>query len=292
MNASSSIDLNGKNQTVAGLGGSGTGARIRNDSDSADSILTLSGLTANYNFLGGIIDGDNGRKTSLVMNDSSGFTQTLTGASAYSGNTTVSSGTLILAAANPSNESSTVTIAETGATLALNFDGTDTVDKLFIGTTQMPAGTYGPSATNIPQITSTGTGTLIVTSGPSSSGFDSWKSVNGATGGINDDHDNDGVTNGIEYFLGGPNGNTTGFTPLPGVTNTVGTLSVTWNKGNGYTGTYDTHFYVETSDTLTGAWTKETLGGGNITNESGFVKYTFPSPLGTRKFARLKVTGP
>jgi hypothetical protein len=35
------------------------------------------------------------------------------------------------------------------------------------------------------------------------------------------------VDNGTEYFLVGPSGLTTGFTPLPGVTNTLGTLSVT-----------------------------------------------------------------
>jgi hypothetical protein len=98
------------------------------------------------------------------------------------------------------------------------------------------------------------------------------------------------VKNGIEYFLGGPSGNTTGFTALPGVDGN--TLSITWNKGSGYTGTYGTDFVVETSETLTGTWIPETLPGGNITDDPGFVKFTFPSPLGTRKFARLVVTGP
>jgi fibronectin-binding autotransporter adhesin len=286
------LDLNGHNQTAAGLDGTNAASRIRNDSADADSILTLAGLTADRNFVGGIVDGTNGRKVSLVMNDSSGFTQTLGGANTYSGDTTVLAGTLILAAANPGNESSTVTIAESGATLALNFAGTDTVDKLFIGATQMPAGEYGPSATNILQITSTGTGTLTVTSGPSSGGFDSWQATNGTTGGLADDHDNDGVPNGIEYFLGGPNGNTTGFTALPGVDDNGGTLSITWTKGPGYTGTYATDFRVETSETLTGTWTPETIPGGNITDDPGFVKFTFPSPLGSKKFARLQVTGP
>jgi autotransporter-associated beta strand protein len=295
MSSSSTVDLNGFNQTAAGLGGSGTGAQIRNDSDTTDSILTLSGLTADRNFVGGIIDGDNGRKVSLVMNDSSGFTQTLTGPSTYSGNTTITSGTLILAAANPENEASTVTIADSNATLTLNFEGTDTVGKLFIGETQVASGTYGTEGSEapvigIPQIT--GTGTLFVSNGPGDSGFASWQTANTTTGGLNDDHDNDGVDNGIEYFLGGPNGNTTGFTALPGVTNTAGTLSVTWTKGSGYTGAYPTDFWVETSATLAEPWTKETLGGGNITNDSGSVKYTFPSPLGAKRFARLKVTGP
>ena len=70
-------------------------------------------------------------------------------------------------------------------------------------------------------------------------GFSSWAATNGTAGTIDQDHDNDGVSNGIEYFLGG-NTNTTGFTALPGVTNTGGTLSVTWIKAADYAGTYGT----------------------------------------------------
>jgi hypothetical protein len=116
--------------------------------------------------------------------------------------------------------------------------------------------------------------------------------VNGAGVNLDDDHDADGVTNGVEYFIGGPAGNTTGFTALPGVINTLGTLSITWPKGAGYGGVYNTHFEVETSATLSGVWTTETIGGGNITDTPASVKYTFPGPLSGKKFARLKVTGP
>jgi autotransporter-associated beta strand protein len=236
--------------------------------------------------------GTNGRKVSLVMNDSSGFTQTLTGANTYSGNTTISSGTLILAAANPENESSTVTIAESGATLEPELRRHRHRGQALHRQTQSgePEPT-GPSATSDPADHEiTGTGTLTVSSGPSAGGFASWQTANTTTGGLGDDHDNDGVSNGIEYFLGGAT-NTTGFTPLPGVTNTAGTLSVTWTKGSGYTGTYDTDFRVETSATLAEPWTKETLGGGNIINDSGFVKYTFPSPLGTKNSPASKSPG-
>ena len=40
---------------------------------------------------------------------------------------------------------STVTIADTGATLDLNFSGTDTVEELFIGATPMANGVYKAS---------------------------------------------------------------------------------------------------------------------------------------------------
>jgi hypothetical protein len=98
----------------------------------------------------------------------------------------------------------------------------------------------------------------------------------------------------VEYFLGGPTGNTTGFTPLPGVTNNLGTLSVTWIKGSSYQGAYGTDFTVETSSTLTGVWATadpgSAAGQADITTTPGQVKYTFPA--GTRNFVRLKVTGP
>ena len=166
------------------------------------------------------------------------------------------------------------------------------MDRLFIGATQRSAGVYGAVGSvspviGIPQIT--GTGTLTVTTGPVV-GFTLWKTINGTSQTLDQDHDGDGVKNGIEYFLGGPNGNTTGFTPLPGVTNSAGTLSVTWTKAASYTGTYGTDFVVETSATLSGTWNTETLGT-TVTISGTNVTYTFPvGPL--QNFVRLRVTGP
>lgn len=293
MTASSTIDLNGKNQTVAGLGGSGTGARIRNDSGSADSILTLSGLTANYDFLGGIIDGANGRKTSLVMNNSSGFSQTLTGASAYSGNTTVSSGTLILAAANPGNESSTVTIAATGATLALNFSGTDTVDKLFIGTTQMPAGEYGAAGSLAPVIgidQITGTGTLTVSSGPSSGGFATWITGTFANGtipegqrGPNQDFDKDGISNLIEYAIDGED------PTVPKAT--VGSFNGSTLSFTKRSGTSGLTYAIQESTDLGIADNWAEVSGASYVNNATTISYAFPGGGPARNFLRLMVLG-
>jgi hypothetical protein len=134
-------------------------------------------------------------------------------------------------------------------------------------------------------------GTVI---GPASS-FSAWQTANNTSGGLDEDHDGDGVANGIEYFIGG-NADTTGFNVLPGVANNSGTLSVTWSKAAAYSGSYGVDFVVETSESLTGDWTVE-----KADPEAGFtvtfptaneVKYTFPNPTGTKKFARLKVTGP
>jgi hypothetical protein len=97
------------------------------------------------------------------------------------------------------------------------------------------------------------------------------------------------VRNGIEHFLGGTTG-TTGFTALPGVTNNLGIRSITWTKSASYPGIYGSHFWIETSPTLTGQWTLETVGG-NVTINGNNVTYIFPSGPSLR-FARLKVTGP
>jgi len=91
---------------------------------------------------------------------------TLTTAAAYTGNTTVSAGTLKLNHPNVSNDGSLVTIADTGATLELNFTGTDIVDEFYIGTTRMAYGVYkaiGNPAPGIPIAQITGTGTLTAT---------------------------------------------------------------------------------------------------------------------------------
>jgi len=121
-------------------------------------------------------------------------------------------------------------------------------------------------------------------------GYSTWQSANTTTQTSNLDHDNDGVSNGIEHFLGGT-ADTTGFTtPLPGVDNDAGTLSVTWVRHPdypGFPGNYGTGFFVETSATLADPWTPEELVAGNVTITGNSVKYTFPA--GTRNFARLKV---
>ena len=299
------INLNGFSQQLAGLTNV-TGLNLRSQRIVNSNVSALASLTinnsANYTFSGNLGSSTaSGSVSALAMPGSTngnnfGLTKsgvgtfTFSGANTYSGNTTVSQGTLVLGSANANNQTSTVTVASTGATLNLSFTGTDTVDKLFIGTTQMAAGIYEAvgnpaSGIEIPQLS--GTGTLTVTTGSVS--YASWKIVNGTSQTFDQDHDGDGVKNGIEHFLGG-NTNTTGFTPLPSVTNTAGTFSVTWTKAADYAGTYGTDFVVETSSTLSGTWSTETLGA-TVTITGNNVKYTFPAgPV--RNFARLKVTGP
>jgi autotransporter-associated beta strand protein len=101
------LDLNGKNQTVAGLtGGNSAATNIKNDGG-ADSILTISGLTADRSYAGVIGDGAT-HKTSLVVNNANAFTQTLSGTNTYTGATTITAGTLALGATGTIDDSSGV----------------------------------------------------------------------------------------------------------------------------------------------------------------------------------------
>ena len=126
-------------------------------------------------------------------------------------------------------------------------------------------------------------------------GFAAWQTANSTAGALDEDHDDDGVSNGIEYFIGGttlPAANTTGFTALPSVT-PGSPLTVTWTKAATYTGTYGTHFRVETSETLSGAWNpvSEGVGADTVQISGNNITYTYPAGP-AKKFARLVVTGP
>jgi autotransporter-associated beta strand protein len=130
----------------------------------------------------------------------------------YSGDTTVNGGILSLGATNSANDSSSVSIAATGATLDLNFSGSDDVGTLFIGGVQKAAGIWGSVASGAPNNdpSLTGTGTLTVASGPAVSAFGSWiagsfanGTVPGGQQGVNDDPDADGASNLVEFAFDG-----------------------------------------------------------------------------------------
>lgn len=208
---------------------------------------------------------------------------TMTAANTYSGNTTVSAGTLQLDFANAANEGSTVTLAST-ATLDLNFVGTDTVDKLFIGGVQQLAGVYEAvgnpgGGTEIAQIT--GSGTLTVSTGPT--GFLLWSSINAPGQSMEQDHDGDGTPNGVEYFMGA-SGSTFTANPAPAGG------AVVWPMGASYAGTYGVNYVIETSGDLA-AWAPGTIGfgPGTVQVDPGVsVTYTLPTGAGP-EFVRLRV---
>ena len=133
--------------------------------------LTFGGTGSGLVTLSGGVSGSGG----LIV---SGLgTLSLTGANTYSGSTTVTSGTLHVSQANTGNDKSVVSVAA-GATLDLDFTGSDTVASLVIGEDVKPDGLYDSTNSN-GAITGTG-GILVVTPLPSSNASLASLSVSGA----------------------------------------------------------------------------------------------------------------
>jgi hypothetical protein len=123
------------------------------------------------------------------------------------------------------------------------------------------------------EITSANTGT--------GSAYESWATVRAGGQTADLDYDNDGVTNGVEFFMNAA----TGFTANPGL---VGN-TVTWaNGGNIPSSDYGSKFVVQTSTDLVNWNDVPASGDANLVNTSGSVAYTLTGP--GKKFARLKVT--
>jgi hypothetical protein len=111
-----------------------------------------------------------------------------------------------------------------------------------------------------------------------SSTFATWATTNAGGQAANLDWDNDGVTNGVEFFMNAA----PGFTSNPGL---VGS-TVTWpNGGNIPSSAYGTQFVVQTSTDLV-IW--EDVGEGNLDTNDGSLSYTVSGP--DKQFVRLKVT--
>jgi autotransporter-associated beta strand protein len=104
-------------------------------------------------------------------------------------------------------------------------------------------------------------------------GFASWAAANAPGQSPGDDHDNDGVKNGVEYFMGQSGSS---FTSNPGLDETH---KIIWPKDTAFNGTWE----VETSPDLIN-WTNVAA-----TDLGTSVEYTLPGGMGTL-FVRLVVT--
>ena len=146
----------GSHLTVDKLTGTGT---LDQSFNFAPALSVTVGSNNGSSTFGGVITNSSGQALSLTKSGSGTFT--LTGTNTYTGNTTVNAGTLSLGdGTHNSNlsDGATVSIAF-GATVNLNFTGSDTVGKLIIDGETLSGGTY--NATTHPDYF-TGTGSLTV----------------------------------------------------------------------------------------------------------------------------------
>ncbi|MCX6878598.1 MAG: autotransporter-associated beta strand repeat-containing protein [Verrucomicrobia bacterium] len=195
-------------------------------------------------------------------------------ASTYTGPTKVLAGTL--ACATAASVAPTALEIDAAAKLDLQYAGNQAVPSLKVGADVKDPGVYGSSASPAPlanqdDVHFAGTGTVTV-----GAGYTAWANANNATGQTPDqDHDNDSVDNGLEYFMGQTGSS---FTAMPGLD---GTNTITWPMVAGYAGTYE----VQTSPDLA-TWTnvtpRPTPAGGNLS-------YLLPTGMG-KQFVRLLVT--
>ncbi|MCX6872723.1 MAG: Ig-like domain repeat protein [Verrucomicrobia bacterium] len=146
---------------------------------------------------------------------------------------------------------------------------------------------YTFTATNAPLLVSfaptTGnTGASFHLSGfsvqtPITSGFGAWAATNAGGQTPDQDYDNDGVENGIEYFMGETGSS---FTAMPGLD---ATNTVTWKMDPAYSGTYE----VQTSTDLVNWMNVDP----RPTPSGGILSYTLPTGApGGKSFVRLLVT--
>lgn len=226
---------------------------------------------------------------------------TLNSIPTYSGNTTVAVGRLKLTNANTGNQSSIMTIATTGAALELGFTGTDTVGQLIIGTTRMAVGVYKSSTntdagTAIPQLVGTGTLTVLNQSTEPYS-YQTWAVAQGLAVGVTDgsmaDPDQDGISNLMEFALGGAP-RVVSTTILPVLTKAPTGWTFEYNRSDVSLTSGAAHS-VQYGDDL-GGWTSVTIpatSSGTVEITPGIpadrVKVTLPV-VGTKGFVRLKVS--
>jgi fibronectin-binding autotransporter adhesin len=192
-NSSATFDLNGKNQTVAGLAVAASSTNtITNSFSATPATFTVNNTTLTDSFG----DGNDIVTGALNLVKSGVGKLVLNGPNTYTGTTTVNDGTLSVATTGRLGATTSVadvTVADAGlldlqvvaisdtasvfltssdlaAEMNLGFTGTDTIASLFLNGTPMGLGTYGSStsgATNAglanPNDFFSGNGTLTVT---------------------------------------------------------------------------------------------------------------------------------
>jgi autotransporter-associated beta strand protein len=206
-------------------------------------------------------------------------TMVMSGTNTYTGDTTVAAGVL---AVNGFSIVDTNKLVIDGGKVDPS-GSTEVVGSLFFGDVQQDSGTWGATdsgADHIDDIHFTGSGVVSVAP---VAGYTAWADANGATDQtLDQDHDGDGVKNGIEYFMG-----QTGSTFTANPAEVSGT--VTWPMDDSYIGVYGTDYEVQYSTDLV-IWTKVEEGtGDNTVAVTAGTSVVYDIPTGGKSFVRLVV---
>jgi autotransporter-associated beta strand protein len=238
------------------------------------SLANVSGQT------GSLVKQGAGNLTLLANHSYSGTTTVSAGELSFSGGNmasaiTVRDGTILgLAVDSPVVSSKSLTL-ESGARIRVNGPPTLAEHTLFTGT----------SISGTPQLESAVPGYILTLAGNAlklvpGTTYAAWAQANGASDqAIDEDHDADGVANGIEYFMGESG---TSFTRLP-VPDASAT--VTWPMAAGYPGVYETNYFIQVSENLTN-WS-DVPAAQVIVTPGVSVSHTLSGP--GERFVRLKV---
>jgi len=161
--------------------------------------------------------------------------------------------------------------------------------------------TWGKSALNS-SMTATVDDFGIPAAAPTS-GYAAWATTNAPTGTANDDYDGDGVSNGVEYVLGGDK-NTNDLGKLPKTTTDGGDMLFTFERSQASIDS-STAVVIETSTDLTNWTGSYPVPDAAATDNPGVtvvkdspvagidtVTLRLPRAPDEKKFARLKVTVP
>lgn len=285
----------------------GTGAvSLGTAAGTARTITTNAGILT----LGGVIS--NGTTAAGLIKEGNG-TLHLGAANTYTGDTTVNGGPLSLGdgSSNSNLADTSVVSVASGATLNLNFlsANTDTVKELWLGGVQKDAGVYSSSD---PSGLITGSGTLTVTTGPSSSPYDTWATnpphnLSGPNAAFDFDYDNDGLDNGLEWILGGNPTQNDNPSILPVITGSATSgLTLVFNRATDSLPPAST-LIVDLDSDLDATWAKSvTIGAANSGPDANGVTVAVDTPsigkvtvvipasnaAGGRLFSRLRAVKP
>jgi autotransporter-associated beta strand protein len=260
-------------------GGLTLGGGVANTINTGDGSLAINGVIT-----GGASD-------SLVKIGTG--TLALNGANTYSGDTLVSAGVLAVDGTSIRNSSKLVI---DGGTVEVT--GNELVGSLFFGAAQQGDGTYGSSlssATFKNDALFSGTGVIVV---GGTAGYSDWASINAPTGTPGDDFDGDGVSNGVEWVLGGGK-DTNDIGKLPKLSTTGGNLVFTFKRDQASISP-DTSLKIDVGTDLASWPVSYPVPDAPVANNPGVsvvdnldgtdtVTLTVPQAPDAKKFARLNV---